>query len=123
MAGHGLQVGTPVLESVGPIAFGPDDVLFVADNVTANIFAIDVADDADAAAVDAFDVDDLDTKLAAFLGCNRDDVVIRDLAVHPRSHNVYLSVMRGRGNAAVPMIVKIDHRSGALSELPLTDVA
>jgi hypothetical protein len=123
MAEHGLQVGSPGIESVGPITFGPDDILFVADNVTANIFAIDVADDGDAAAVDAFDLDDLDTKLAAFLGCSRDDVVIRDLAVHPRTHNIYVSVMRGKGSAAIPVIVKIDHRSATLSELPLTDVA
>ena len=64
MSEHGLQVGTPGLESVGPIAFGPDDVLFVADNASANIFAIDVADDGDTGSVDAFDLDDLDTKLA-----------------------------------------------------------
>ena len=123
MSEHGLQVGTPGLESVGPIAFGPDDVLFVADNVTANIFAIDVADDGDAGSVDAFDLDDLDTKLASFLGCNVDDVIIRDLAVHPRTHNVYLSVMRGSGNAGIPLIVKIDHRNGTASTVALDDVA
>jgi hypothetical protein len=36
--------GTPPLASVGPMTFGDDDVLFVADNVTATLFAIDVAD-------------------------------------------------------------------------------
>ena len=123
MSEHGLQVGTPGLESVGPIAFGPDDVLFVADNVTANIFAIDVADDGDAGSVDAFDLDDLDTKLASFLGCGVDDVIIRDLAVHPRTHNVYLSVMRGSGTAGIPLIVKIDHRDGSASTVALDDVA
>ena len=123
MSDNGLQVGTPGIESVGPIAFGPDDVLFVADNVTANIFAIDVADDGDEGSVDAFDLDDLDTKLASFLGCDVDDVIIRDLAVHPRTHNVYLSVMRGKGSAGVPLIVKIDHRSGSASTVALEDVA
>ena len=102
MSDQGLRMGTPAIESVGPIAFGPDDVLFVADNVSANIFAIDVADDGDTGSVDAFDLDDIDTKLASHLGCNVDDVIIRDLAVHPRTHNVYLSVMRGRGNAGHP---------------------
>ena len=119
----GLQVGTPGIESVGPITFGPDDVLFVADNVSANVFAIDVADEGDAGSVDAFDLDDIDTKLAAFLGCGVDDVVIRDLAVHPGTHNIYLSVMRGKGNEGTPLILRIDHRSGALSEVSLRDVA
>ncbi|HXY92871.1 MAG TPA: hypothetical protein VEP49_10370 [Acidimicrobiia bacterium] len=123
MGEHGLQVGTPVVGSVGPIAFGPDDVLFVADNANATILAIDVADDGDDAEVDAFDLDDLDARLAAFLGCGVDDVSVRDLDVHPRTHNIYLSVMRGHGDAAIPVIVKIDHRSGSISEVPLRDIA
>src|SRR5437763_6057279 len=122
MGEYGLEIGTPALESVGPITFGPDDVLFVADNMSATIVAIDVDDGDDTSTVDAFDLDDIDTKLAAFLGCAVADVTIRDLAVHPRSHNVYLSVMRGRGNAAIPVIVRIDHRSAALSEVPLEKV-
>ena len=122
MSDQGLRMGTPAIESVGPIAFGPDDVLFVADNAGANIFAIDIADDGDAGSVDAFDLDDVDTKLASHLGCSVDDVIFRDLAVHPRTHNVYLSVMRGRGNAAIPLIVKIDHRSGATSTVALEQV-
>jgi hypothetical protein len=123
MREYGLQVGTPGIESVGPITFGPDDVLFVADNATANVFAIDVADPGVEGGVDALDVDDIDTKLAAFLGCSADDVLLRDLAVHPRTHNVYMSVMRGRGNAGTPLILRLDHRTGALAEVPLDDVA
>ena len=42
--------------------------------------------------------------------------------MHPRTHNVYLSVMRGRGNAGAPVIVRIDHRDGSLSEVALRDV-
>jgi hypothetical protein len=122
MSEYGLQVGTPGIESVGPITFGPDDVLFVADNATASVFAIDVADPGDEGGVDALDVDDIDTKLAAFLGCSADDVILRDLAVHPRTHNVYLSVMRGRGNEASPLILRLDHRTGALAEVPLDDL-
>jgi hypothetical protein len=122
MGEHGLEIGTPRIGSVGPITFGPDDVLFVADNANARVVAIDVADEGDATAVDAFDLDDLDTRLAAFLGCSVDDVVVRDLAVHPRTHNVYLSVMRGRGNDAIPVIVRIDYRSASMAEVPLADV-
>ncbi|MET0628527.1 MAG: hypothetical protein ABW033_08725 [Acidimicrobiia bacterium] len=126
MAEHGLQVGTPELVSVGSIAFGPDDVLFVADTTRATVLAIDVADesaDAEAGTSNAFDLDDLGAKLAAFLGCADDDVAVRDLAVHPRTGNVYLSVMRGRGDEAIPVLVRIDRRNAELSELSLTDVA
>jgi hypothetical protein len=123
VAEHGLQVGTPEIASVGPITFGPDGILFVADNARAAIVAIDVADDGDAGEAEAFELEHLDTKVAAYLGCEVDDVSVRDLAVHPTSHRVYLSVMRGRGNDAIPVIVRIDHRTGELSDLPLTDVA
>jgi hypothetical protein len=120
---YGMSLGNPAIASAGPITFGPDDVLFLADNRSATIFAIEVADDAPAAPADAFDLDDLDTRLCAFLGCSRDDLVLRDLAVHPRTHNVYVSLMRGRGNAGTPVVVRIDHRDGSLSEVPLQGVA
>jgi len=32
---------------------------------------------------EAFDLDDLDSKLAEYVGCPVDDVVLRDMAVHP----------------------------------------
>ena len=44
MGQYGLEVGTPRIQSVGAITFGPGDILFVADNVAATVFAVDVAD-------------------------------------------------------------------------------
>ena len=118
---YGLSVGTPDIESLGPLAFGPDGVLFVADNLGATIFAIDVGDAEQVSEARPLDVDRLDTRLAAYLGCPREDVLIRDMAVHPTSQNVYLSVMRGRGADAVPVLVKVG-TDGALSEVSLEGV-
>jgi hypothetical protein len=116
----GMRLGTPAIGSVGPIAFSPDEVLFVADNVSAKVFAIELPD---AAAADAqADVEQLDSRLAAYLGCPREDVSVRDMAVHPSSQAVYLSVMRGRGNTAVPLIVRVA-ADGSLAEVPLQKVA
>ncbi|MBM2809775.1 MAG: hypothetical protein HW416_534 [Chloroflexi bacterium] len=118
---HGLTVGRPGLKSAGPLAFGPNGILFVADNVQATVFAIDV-DDTDAAVeAEPINVENLDTRLAVYLGCAREDVAIKDMAVHPWSQNVYLSVMRGSGDAAIPLIVKIGV-DGTLAETPLEDV-
>ena len=44
MSDYGLERGAVELQSVGPIAFGPGDVLFVGDNGAASIVAIDVGD-------------------------------------------------------------------------------
>ncbi len=124
MGEYGLQVGTPEIRSVGPITFGPDGILFVADNDQAMVFAIDVADlGPDMTGSAPFDLDNVDTRLAAFLGCSRDELAVRDMAVHPRSGAVYLSVMRGQGDAAVPVIVRIDTVGGTLSDVGLEDVA
>jgi hypothetical protein len=124
VAGYGLKVGTPEIRSVGPITFGPDDILFVADNASATVFALDVADPgSDAVGSGPFDFDNVDTRVAAFLGCNPDEVGIRDMAVHPRTHDVYLSVMRGRGDAALPVIVRVAVADGSLGEVSCENVA
>ena len=118
---YGLKVGTPGIKSVGSLAFGPEGILFVADNAGAAIFAIDVGDDDVASGQSEINVENLGTSLAAYLGCSRDDVFIRDMTVHPSSQDVYLSVMRGSGDAAVPILIKVGTH-GALSEVPLENV-
>jgi len=118
---YGLERGTPDVKSVGPIAFGPEGILFVADNVGATIFALDVGDDDVATATRPLDVEHLDARLAALLGTERQDVHIRDMAVHPTSQAVYLSVMRGSGNGAIPLLARVD-AAGTVAEVPLIDV-
>ena len=118
---YGLETGTPGIKSIGPLAFGPDGILFAGDNVGATIFAVDIGDPDVAKEQKVINVENLDTSLAAYLGCSRDDVSIRDMAVHPSSQNVYLSVMRGSGEAAIPVLIKVG-TAGTLSEVLLEDV-
>jgi hypothetical protein len=114
----GLQTGKPDIRSIGAICFGPEGILFAADNASAKIFALDVGDTEKAASMRPVNVDRLNTRLAAYLGCSRDDLTIRDLAVHAASQNVYLSVMRGSGASAIPVLVKLG-ANGALSSVSL----
>jgi hypothetical protein len=118
---YGLLEGKPAIKSVGPLAMGPDGILFVADNASAKIFAIDLGDSDSPGSSHQVNVDHLDTRLAAFLGCPKEDVVIRDMAVHPTSENVYLSVTRGTGDAAIPLLIKVG-ADGSVSELVLEGV-
>jgi hypothetical protein len=117
--GRGMAIGTPAIRAVGPITFGPDGILFIADNVSARVFALDVADRGEPAG--HVDVEQLDSRLAAYLGCPREDVFGRDMAIHPGSQRVYLSLMRGSGDAAVPVIIRVGD-DGSLAEVPLQDV-
>ena len=116
---YGLEPGTPELQSTGPITFGPDGILFVADSQQAAIFAI--ATDDTAAPGGPISIDGVDARLAAFLGCARADLTIRDLAVHPTSEAVYFSVTRGTGESAMPVLLRLA-ADGAVSEVALEGV-
>lgn len=120
---YGLQFGSVNIQSAGPITFGPGGVLFLADNVGAKIFAVDVADAGAAAGSEPFDLADIDTRISAYLGCDAADLVIKDIAVHPTSHNVYLSVQRGRGTVSQAVLIRVDQLDGSIVDVPLEGVA
>jgi hypothetical protein len=122
MGEFGLRAGRADLRSAGPITFGPAGILFLADNVSAKVFAVDVADPGPAGGSGPFDLEDVDARVGSFLGCEPGDVVIKDMAVHPLSHNVYLSVQRGHGDAAQPVLVRIGRLDGSVTDVPLDDV-
>lgn len=122
MGEFGLRAGRADLRSAGPITFGPAGILFLADNAAARVFAVDVADPGPAGEPEPFDLENVDALVGSFLGCEPSDVVIRDMAVHPRSHNVYLSVQRGHGDAAQPVLVRIGRLDGSITDVPLDDV-
>jgi hypothetical protein len=116
-----LKQGKPDLKSAGPLTFGPEGVLFVGDTKGAALFAIDTGDRAQAAEKRPVRVKDVAGKVAAMLGTTPQQVQINDLAVNPRSGNVYLSVSRGRGPEALPVIIRIN-ASGQPEELALDNV-
>src|SRR5438445_2607421 len=82
-----LQKGTPDLKSAGPLAFGPDGVLFVGDTRGAAIFAINTGDRKGAESAGGIKVDQIDEKIASMLGTNTKGIKINDLAVNPASGN------------------------------------
>jgi hypothetical protein len=101
-----LRLGAPALRSAGALAFTADGLLLVGDSRGAAVFALDVRD-AGAPAGDTVSVQHIDEQVAARLGTTAADIAINDLAVHPRSHAVYLSVSRGLGADAAPAIVRV----------------
>jgi hypothetical protein len=90
------------------MAFGPDGTLFVADNLGAAIYSLELGAAGSGAAAGAKGTDALDQKLAALLGTEAREVTITDLAVHPRSRNAFVSVMRGQGANAQPVLFRVD---------------
>ncbi len=114
----GLKEGTPEVKSAGPLAFGPDGILFVGDTKSATVFAIGTGDTKGNPATTNINVSGLNAKVAELLGVNADKVTINDLAVNPLTGNVFLSVTKA-GNAA---LVKVSG-DGKLSQVGLQKVA
>ena len=117
----GMTKGTVKLESAGPLAFAPKGILLVGDPQAAMVYAIDTGDRAAGDATQKPRVEGIDEKIASLLGTEKDQIAVKDLAVNPISGTTYLSVARGRGAKAIPVIVRLT-RAGKLSEQPLKDV-
>ncbi|HXE58344.1 MAG TPA: hypothetical protein VNK43_10110 [Gemmatimonadales bacterium] len=115
---EGMVVGRAALRSAGELAFAPEGTLFVADSRAGMLHALDVQDAAAPADSGWLHVPELDARVAAALGTTRDRLRFNDMATHPRSRNIYLSVSRGVGDDAVPVIARVDAR-GEVSVLDL----
>jgi hypothetical protein len=115
-----LKKGTPEIKSAGPLAFGPDGILFVGDPQTATIFAIDTGD-RKAVGEGRPKVKEIDGEIASLLGIEAKQLQIVDAAVNPLSGNTYLSVARGKGPDAKAVLLKVD-RAGKISEFAVKDV-
>ncbi len=114
-----LKSGKADLQSAGVLAFGPDAILFVGDPQGAKVFALDTADRA--AGSGKVNITSINEKVAAMLGTAPDQVLINDLAVNPISKKVYLSVSRGLGPDAIPVIMRMDSQ-GKIEELSLDSI-
>jgi len=103
----GMKEGKPSFKSMGPIAFDPDGILFVADTKAAAITAISTGDTKAAAGAKPVSVESVDQKIAALLGTSPEQLLINDVAVNPASRNVYVAVTRGRGPDGVPVLLRV----------------
>lgn len=111
-----LKSGDAGLKSAGPLAFGPEGILFVGDTAGAAIIAIDTGDRTAASKKADVKVANVDQKIASLLGIEAGQLSINDMAVNPISGNVFVSVARGKGADAAPVLIMIDG-SGKLSEV------
>jgi hypothetical protein len=98
----------PALTSIGPLTFGADGMLFAADNQAAAVFGLDLGAQASGAVPGTKTIDNIDQKIAAMLGTGAGEISITDLVVHPRSHNTFVSVMRGQGSGAAAALLRVD---------------
>lgn len=120
-AGLNMPAGKVTLKSAGALAFGPSGILFVGDSVGASIVALDVDDRTPGTAGAALEIKGVNEKIAAMLGTAADQILVQDVVVNPISHNIYISVSRGRGADAVPVILRATS-AGKLTEVSLDNI-
>ncbi|MGE0393750.1 MAG: hypothetical protein AB7I25_11130 [Vicinamibacterales bacterium] len=117
-----VTAGTgPAFAYMGPLALGPDGVVFAADSQEVSVYALELKDALKGGAAGTKDVAGLDAKVAALLGTDAAGIEITDALVYPPTRQTLLSVMRGRGASAQAALVKVDG-AGALSLISLKGV-
>ena len=111
----------PQILSAGPLAFGPGDILFVADNMAARIYALALGDQESSPTPGTVPVEGLDQKIAAMLGTSAEEILINDIAVSPNSKNTFLAVSRGRADTT-PVLLRVDG-GGSIDVIALDQIA
>lgn len=117
---EGMKKGTPDLKSAGPATFAPQGILLLGDSQGATVFAIATGDTASGSPAQPLNIERIDEQIAALLGTSPKEITINDLAVNPETGNAFLTVSRGTGPAAKPVIIRVD-ASGKLGEFSLAD--
>ena len=119
-----LEKGDVELSSIAPINFGQEGILFIADPKASTVYAVDTGDTGDrsAATSSRSDIEGVDGRIASMLGVGRDELLIHDMAVNPISGSAYISVSRGKGPDAVPVLLHIAPE-GDIETVILEDVA
>lgn len=122
------ESASSALQSAGALEFGKGNVLFVGDSKAATVHAFELRN-SDLTLQTGIDygnnrnfegrnlIERVDEKLAAFLGTAADQISINDMVVHQPTGQILMSVSRGLGPDAVPLIVKINKGAFELLDL------
>lgn len=120
---YGFVTGNPDIKSINALTFGPDGVLFIGDGRSATVFAVDTRDVSLVEKPNPVEIKMIDEKIAALLGTDAKNITIQDIAVNPKSKNVYCAVQHSDGT---PVLFKIEGdkiSAVSLKEIPFSTLA
>lgn len=95
------------MKFAGALEFSGSGTLFVGDNINGSIYAFDLPSDNVSKDVTPIKIDDIDVRIANLLGVGKSAVEINDMAVHPVSHEIFISVSRIGNLVAKPALIKV----------------
>jgi len=116
---YGMRLAPLQLRSIGVMTFGSDGILYVADSRAGAVYAVDLGDAERDTSGTGITVKGVDAQIASVLGTSKDDIRIHDMVANPLSQTVYFSVTKGRGELAVPMLVRLTKRDKQFSVVSL----
>ena len=99
--------GAADIRFAGALEFSDEGTLFVGDNYSGAIFAFDLPAEEFSGQIMPSSIGNIDTRIAELLGVGVGALEINDMAVHPVSQDIYISVTRLGNFAAQPAIVTV----------------
>lgn len=113
------QTSQPGLKFAGALSFTDAGILFVGDNHGGAIYAFDTGTLPKPDAVKPVNIVDIDVRIADVLGVAPSAIAINDMATHPTTSEIYISVTRVGNFEFAPAIMKVS-QSG---DVTLVDLA
>lgn len=110
------------MKFAGALEFSDKGTLFVGDNINGAIYAFDLERGKAPQSVEAIKINDIDVRIASLLGVGQNAIEINDMAVHPITHEIYISVSRIGNQISKPAIIRVGQDS-AIHLLNLKDLA
>jgi len=101
------QAAKPDMKFAGALEFSESGTLFVGDNYNGAIYAFDMTGASAPDKVAPVNIGDIDVKIADTLGVAKSAIAINDMATHPVTADIYISVSRIGNFESAPAIMKI----------------
>lgn len=111
----------PSFKHFGPLALGPDGVVFAGDAQEVSVYALELKNALRGGAAGTKAVDGIDRKIASLLGTDPAGIAITDVLVYGPNRNTLISVMRGQGADAQAALIRVDGE-GRLTNIPLAAI-
>ena len=94
MSTSALADSTLDIKFAGALEFAADGTLFVGDNFNGAIYAFEMPADGGPEQIAPSAITNIDAKIAELLGVGVHAIELNDMASHPVSHDLYISVTR-----------------------------
>ncbi len=118
----GFIKGTPQIESMNALAFGPEGILFIGDSKSAKVYAVDTEEEKIKEAKEVR-IANFDHEVAGALGTTADKISIQDMAVNPLSKAIYVSVHHNDGTPVLLKVVGNEIKAVKLNDIGYSEVA